>query len=86
MAETECCGVECRTTYCPHCGIRANPHNVHTLLGHIWKTIESKEKQLGQSIAESPVGNHSRLIDSIEMWQSWSRDLMRILETVEVTP
>jgi hypothetical protein len=85
MAELECCGVECRTTYCPHCGSQVNSHNARTLLRHIWKTIESKKKKLEQTIEESPDGNHSRATESIDMWEAWSRDLMRLMETVEVT-
>jgi hypothetical protein len=53
-----------------------NGHSLDSLLSHIWEVIDAKTAQLTKAVSEYPNGNHRMLIDSIEMWKTWAREVM----------
>ena len=91
----KCCGKDCVTKYCPHCGGFVNTHPLEGLLRHLKTTARtylrriekyeeySRDEKHSEDQPESMSGYMARMKKQFDKWNAWYGVLKEMIEEDE---
>ncbi len=87
----QCCGRECKTAYCPHCGKQfSDPNPLAALREHLRKNVKQANQTLSHAKRHAEIDTSERAAayaKSSEVvcakWQSWLDAIDQVLQRDE---
>lgn len=79
--QIECCGIVCKTPYCPLCGTKLNqPHKLSGLLSYVSLQTEKARKKMEDAKLRSAKNATFRLENLFTKWATWE---IAIIEAID---